>query len=155
MSYARTVLTGRLASLVFRALVLALLAWVVWERLFRDPRRPLLFTIGFLLLAASYGLRLSSRQLLPVKIGFAVCMILCLPTLNYFDPLIVSREPLVYEWLLVLAIMPFFPVRPPLGPWWPAAKRTMHMFRGDSREEDEQFKAQILASVKPAGTPQK
>jgi hypothetical protein len=133
-----------------------LLALVFWERFNGDPRRALLFSVALSLLLVSYGLHcLRGRRFLPVKISFAACMILCLLTLDYFRIIVVWRDALVYEWLLAFAIMPFIPARPPLGPWWPAAKRTISMFRGDSREEDDRFKAKILASVKPVGTPQK
>jgi hypothetical protein len=155
MSYAGTLLTRRFVTYVFRGLAYALLAWALSERFNRDPRRPLLFVILLLLLATSYGLhRLSGRRFLPVKAAFAVCMILSL-ALNYFYPLMASHNGLVGLWLFALAIAPFFPVRPPLGPWWPAAKRTIRMFRGDSREDDAEHAAKILASFRQANTPQK
>jgi hypothetical protein len=156
MSYVGTVLTRRFVYYAFNGLLYALIAWTFTERFNRDPRRLLLFIIVFAFVLTSFGLHhLSGRRFLPLKFGFVGCIVLGLLTLRYLHLVALWGQNFVYVWASCLAIAQFFPARPPLGPWWPAAKRTIRMLRGDSREEDERFKAKILASVKPAGTPQK
>jgi hypothetical protein len=130
---------------------------LVSEDVIRDPKKPLFFIIALLFVATSFGLhRLRGFRFLAVKFGFAACMILCLLALKRFHFFFVWRDASAYQFLTWLAVFPFLPDRPPRGPWWPAAKRTVRLFREDwRRKDDERLRAKILASVKPADTPQK
>lgn len=156
MSYVGILLTRRFVYYAFNGLLYALLAWTLTERFNRDPRRPLLFIVVLVFVLTSFGLHhLSGRRFLPLKFGFAGCIVLGLLALRYWHLVPLWGHNFVYVWASFLATMPFLPARPPLGPWWPAAKRTVRMFRGDSREDDAEHAARILASFRQANTPQK
>jgi hypothetical protein len=141
----------RFVRYTFNGLLLLLLVWLASRHAIPGPNKPQFLAVALLLLFISSCLR-CLRGSLPIKIGFAACVILCFLALERFRPPVAWDKTLVYEWLLWLAIIPFFPDRPS---WWAAIWRTIRRFRGGGREYDERLKAKILASVKPAGTPQK
>jgi len=144
----------RFAKYAFGGLLLIAYAWLVSRFAVQSPKRPLFFGVALLLLGIClYLCYLRGRRFLPIKIGFAACMILL--SLGLYHSNVFPSYSFPYSFLFYLAATPFFLARPPRGPWWPAAKRTVRMFRGDSREDDAEHAAKILASFRQANTPQK